>query len=71
MICIAQFSLEQNGKKLLQPTNQPVFISGDYGIPRSWNFPLQRSYWFGKSEEATTANGELCGKLMFRNILSH
>ncbi|XP_039195689.1 retinal-specific phospholipid-transporting ATPase ABCA4 isoform X2 [Crotalus tigris] len=29
---------------------------GDYGIPRSWNFPLQRSYWFGKAEEATTAS---------------
>ncbi|XP_026527510.1 retinal-specific ATP-binding cassette transporter [Notechis scutatus] len=32
---------------------------GDYGIPRSWNFPLQRSYWFGlghpKTEKTTTA----------------
>uniref|UniRef100_A0A8C6VCT3 P-type phospholipid transporter n=1 Tax=Naja naja TaxID=35670 RepID=A0A8C6VCT3_NAJNA len=36
---------------------------GDYGIPRSWNFPLQRSYWFGlghpKTEKTTTADGEL------------
>ncbi|XP_025018889.1 retinal-specific ATP-binding cassette transporter [Python bivittatus] len=34
---------------------------GDYGIPRSWNFPLQRSYWLGlghpKAEKTTTANG--------------
>uniref|UniRef100_A0A670Y3G6 ATP binding cassette subfamily A member 4 n=1 Tax=Pseudonaja textilis TaxID=8673 RepID=A0A670Y3G6_PSETE len=35
---------------------------GDYGIPRSWNFPLQRSYWFGLGHpktEKTTAYGEL------------
>ncbi|ETE72734.1 Retinal-specific ATP-binding cassette transporter, partial [Ophiophagus hannah] len=33
---------------------------GDYGIPRSWNFPLQRSYWFGlghpKTKKTTTAD---------------
>ncbi|XP_058033573.1 retinal-specific phospholipid-transporting ATPase ABCA4 [Ahaetulla prasina] len=33
---------------------------GDYGIPRSWNFPFQQSYWFGsghpKTEKRTIAD---------------
>lgn len=44
-----------------------VFVSGDYGIPRPWYFPLQQSYWLGpgcpEAEKTATADGELCGKM--------
>ena len=27
----------------------PYYFSGQFGIPRKWYFPIQKSYWFGES----------------------
>ena len=31
------------------------FLSGSYGLPRPWYFPLQKSYWFGRSCASCTS----------------
>ena len=39
-----------------------IFISGTYGIPKPWYFPVTIEYWFGQK-----SNGSNCGvKRLFR-----